>query len=190
AAGPEDAEVGGDDLPIVLRHGHGHDLVRTGEKGRKRGGDALRARVELGERQRLAGMGNLQGGELRKSLGGAAEYLSEPLNPLLVWRVDEAGIAEDIGQAVRAVIRPRYLLRRPQVAPPCCERQHKESCEGCCGQCCCQVVPRWSGRRSRLLSNLRAPRPRRSRRPRPWSDSIESDHGSSFFHFSGSCPNS
>ena len=29
AAGPEHAEVRGDDLPVVLRHGHGDHLVRT-----------------------------------------------------------------------------------------------------------------------------------------------------------------
>lgn len=83
---------------------------------------------------------------MRKSLGRAAEHLGEPPDPLLVWRVDQAGVAEGIRQAVRADIHFRHLLRRPQVAPPCCKRQHNDSCEACCcGQCCCQGFPRCSG---------------------------------------------
>ncbi len=32
-AGLENTEVSGYDLPVVLRHGHGHDLIRACEKG-------------------------------------------------------------------------------------------------------------------------------------------------------------
>src|SRR6267378_638651 len=35
AASPENAQVRGHDLPIVLRHGHGHDLVGSCEENRK-----------------------------------------------------------------------------------------------------------------------------------------------------------
>ena len=59
AAGLEDAEVAGHDLPVVLRHRHGHDLVRAGEEGSDGRGHVLRPRVELGEGQRLPGMRNL-----------------------------------------------------------------------------------------------------------------------------------
>ncbi len=33
AAGLENAQMRGYDLPVVLGHGHSHDLVRTGEEG-------------------------------------------------------------------------------------------------------------------------------------------------------------
>jgi hypothetical protein len=59
AASPENAEVTGDDLPVVLRHRHGHDLVRAVEEGRKGRGHGFRPHVELGKGQRFPGVRNL-----------------------------------------------------------------------------------------------------------------------------------
>ena len=59
AAGLENAEVRGHDLPVVLRHGDGHDLVRAGEEGSNSRGHVFRSRVELGEGQRLSGVRDL-----------------------------------------------------------------------------------------------------------------------------------
>ena len=67
AAGLENAEVSGHDLPVVLRHRHGHDLIRAREEGRKGRGDLLRSRVELSEGQGLSGVRNLQGREIRET---------------------------------------------------------------------------------------------------------------------------
>ena len=61
AASLENAQVRGHDLPIVLRHGHGHDLVGSCEEGRKGRGHALCSRVEFSEAQGFSGVGNLQG---------------------------------------------------------------------------------------------------------------------------------
>jgi hypothetical protein len=72
-AGIENAEVSGHDLPVVLRHGHGHHLVRAVEKGSNGYGHIFRARVELGKCQRLTCAGNLQSREIGKFLGGPAE---------------------------------------------------------------------------------------------------------------------
>ena len=83
------AEVSGDDLPVVLRHRHRHDLIGAGEKGRNGRGNLFRSRVEFGEGQRLPGVGNLQGGEMRKLLGGAAEDLRKPPDPFLMRHVHE-----------------------------------------------------------------------------------------------------
>jgi hypothetical protein len=55
----ENAEVSGHDLPVVLRHGHGHHLVGSCEEGRKSRGHAFRSRVELSEGQGFSGVGNL-----------------------------------------------------------------------------------------------------------------------------------
>ena len=126
APGLEDAEVRGDDLPVVLRHRHRHDLVRTGENERQSGGYGLRSRVQLRESQGLARMGDVQGGEIRKSPGGAAEHLREPLHPALVRRVHDAGV-EHVRQAVGTGVRLRHRLRRPKVATPGYERQRQES---------------------------------------------------------------
>ena len=51
AASLENAQVRGHDLPIVLRHGHGHDLVGSCEESRKGCGDALCSSVEFSEAQ-------------------------------------------------------------------------------------------------------------------------------------------
>ena len=138
SASLENAEVSGHDLPVVLRHGHGHDLVRACEEGRKGRGHAFRSRVELSEGQGLSGVGNLQGREIRKLLGGAAEDLCEPPDSFLMRYVHEVAVAKDIRQAVWAGVRlPRDPLRRPKVPPPRHKRQHKENREGgCCNNCC------------------------------------------------------
>jgi hypothetical protein len=60
-------------------------------------------------------MGNLQCGEMRELVGGAAENLGEPLDSFLMRHVYEGAVAKDIRQAVRAVVRLRDLLRRPKV---------------------------------------------------------------------------
>ena len=59
AAGLENAEVRGDDLPVVLRHRHGHDLVGAVEEGRKGRGHGFRPRVKLGKGQGFPGVRNL-----------------------------------------------------------------------------------------------------------------------------------
>ena len=133
AAGLEDAEVRGHDLPVVLRHRDGHDLVRAREVGSDRPGDRLRARVEFGEGEGLPGERDLQGREIREALGGAAEDLREPPGPGLVRRVHEVAIAEDLGQAVRAgVLRPARCPGRPEVLPPRDEGQSEEDREDGC----------------------------------------------------------
>ena len=139
AAGLENAEVSGHDLPVVLRHGHGHDLVRAGEEGSKGRGHVLRARVELGEGQGLSGVGNLQGREMRELRGGAAEDLREPADAFLMRHVHEVAVAEDIRQAVWAGVRRRHLLRRPKVPPPRHERQHEDDREDGCDE---ELLPR------------------------------------------------
>ena len=90
----------GDDLPVVLRHGHGNDLIGTGEEGRKGRGHVFRSRVELSEGQGLSGVRNLQGREMRKLLGGAAEDLCEPSDSFLMRHVQEMVAVKDVGQAV------------------------------------------------------------------------------------------
>ena len=67
AASLENAQVRGHDLPVVLRHGHGHHLVRAGEEGGKRRGYFFGSCVELGKGQGLTGVGNLQGREIRET---------------------------------------------------------------------------------------------------------------------------
>jgi hypothetical protein len=140
AASLENAKVRGDDLPIVLRHGHGHDLVGSCEEGRKGRGHALCSRIELSEGQGFAGVGNLQGRKMRKFLGRAAEDFREPPDPFLMRHVHEGAVAEDIRQGVLAGIRRpvRHLLRRPKVPPPSHKRQRKENRDGNCYQSCCQ----------------------------------------------------
>ena len=139
AASLENAEVRGHDLPVVLRHGHGHDLVGAGKEGRNRRGHALRARIELSEVQGFSGVGNLQGREMRKLFGGAAEDLREPPDPFLMRRVHQGAVAEDIGQAVWAgILSARHLLRRPKIPPPGHERQRKETRDGNCYKNHCQ----------------------------------------------------
>ena len=81
SASLENAEVSGHDLPVVLRHRHGHDLVGACEEGRKGRGHAFRSLVELGKGQGFSGVGNLQGRKMRKLLGGAAEDFREPPDP-------------------------------------------------------------------------------------------------------------
>ena len=49
----------GHDLPVILRHGNGNDLVGTADKGKKGSGHIFRSRVELSEGQRLSGVRNL-----------------------------------------------------------------------------------------------------------------------------------
>ena len=133
AAGLEDTEVRGHDLPVVLRHRDGHDLVRAREVGRDGPGDRLRARVEFGEGEGLPGVRDLQGREIREPPGGAAEDLREPPGPGLVRRVHEVAIAEDLGQAVRAgVLRPARCPGRPEIEPPRDEGQTDEDREGGC----------------------------------------------------------
>ena len=84
AASLENAEVGGDDLPVVLRHGDGHDLVWTGKKGREGGGNVLGPGIELAEGQGLTGVWNLESSEVGESLGGSTEHVGEPLDPFLM----------------------------------------------------------------------------------------------------------
>ena len=124
AASLENAEVRGHDLPVVLRHGHGHDLVGTCEEGRKGCGHALRSRVEFSEGQGFSGVGNLQGREMRKLLGGAAEDFCEPPDSFLMRYVHEVAVAKDIRQAVWAGVRlpgdfsaaQRYRLQATNVS--------------------------------------------------------------------------
>jgi len=45
------AEVSGDDLPVILRHGNGNHLVRPRQQWLYRSGHLFRLRIELGERK-------------------------------------------------------------------------------------------------------------------------------------------
>ena len=135
----ENPQVGGHDLPVVLRHGHADDLVRAGEKGRQRRSHGLGARVELGEGQGFPGVGDLQGREIGESRGGAAEDLRQPLHSLLVRDVPGVPAAEDIRQAVRAgvLLLEPALAGHPEVPPPRHERQTQEEHEGGCQDGAC-----------------------------------------------------
>jgi len=136
----EDAEVSRHDLPVVLRHRHGNDLVGAGEEGREGRGDAFRSPVELSESQRFSSTGNLQGGKMRKLLRRAAEDFREPADPFLMRDVHEVAVAKDLRQAVWAGVRLRHVLSRPKVAPPSRKRQCKENRDGsCCKNYYCQI---------------------------------------------------
>ena len=132
AAGLENAEVGGNDLPIVLRHRHGHDLIRSGEEASNGRGNRLCPRVELGEGQRLAGVRDLQRREIGEPLSGPAEDLREPPDTLLMRNVHEVTVVKNIRQAELAGIRLREPLGRPKVPPPRHKRQHEENRDDAC----------------------------------------------------------
>ena len=115
----KDAEVGGHNLRVVLRHGHRYDLIRACEEGRNGRGNDFRPGIEFSECQGLSGVGNLQSREMRELLGRAAEDLIEPLDTLLMRYVDQVAVAKNIRQAVWAGVRlGGHLLRRPKVPPP------------------------------------------------------------------------
>jgi hypothetical protein len=65
-----------------------------------------------------------------KLLGRAAEDLCEPADSLLMRHVQELAVIKDVGQAVQASVRLRYLFRRPKVPSPSRIRQHKEKRDG------------------------------------------------------------
>ncbi len=135
-------------------------------KARNRRRHGLRSRVELGEGQRLAGVGNLQGREIRKPLGGAAEDLREPPDTLLMRHVHEVRSPKTsvrlYGQVSSGSRGPS--CRRPEVPPPRHERQHEEGRERGQDKDCRQgfasnaygvSIPAWRrssdpGRRARL----------------------------------------
>ena len=75
---------------------------------------------------------------MRELLGGAAEDLREPLDSVLMRRIYEGAMAEDIRQAVRGGVRLPYFLRRPKVPSPRYTRQRKENCECDCHKNRCQ----------------------------------------------------
>jgi hypothetical protein len=116
-------------LPVVLRHGHGNDLIGSREIARKGRGHVFRPCVELGEGQGLSGVRNLQGREMRKVLSGAAEYLCKPPDSLLMRHVQELPIIKDVGQAVFGGIRPWRLLRHPKITSPGRKHQQTENRE-------------------------------------------------------------
>ena len=128
-AGLENTEVSGHDLPVVLRHGHGHDLVRAREEGRKGRGHVFGSRVELSEGQGFPGVGNLQRGEVRVFPGRAAEDLAKPPDTLLMGNIYQVIVIKHLGQAVGAGVRlaVRHRFRRPQITPPRHIRQRKEN---------------------------------------------------------------
>ena len=129
----------GHDLPVVLRHGNGNDLVGTAEKGKKRSGHIFRSRVELSEGQGLSGVRNLQGHEMRKLLGGATEDLGEPPNSFLMRYARDAVAVKDVRQTVFAdVFLIVDYIRRPNVSPPSHNREQKEKCENGCNNNRCQ----------------------------------------------------
>jgi hypothetical protein len=116
----EDAEVRGDDLPVVLGHGHCHYLVGACEEWGKGCGHALGSLIEISECQGLPGVGDVQGGEFRKLLGGAAEDVGEPADASLMGYVDEVIVTEDIRKTALTGIRlpARIRLSCPEIPPP------------------------------------------------------------------------
>ena len=114
------AQVRGDDLRVVLRHGHGHHLIRASEEGGKSCGYLFGSCVEFGEAEGLAGVGDLQGSEFRVLPGRAAEDITKPLDTFLMRNICQVGVIKHLGQAIWAgvllVVRCRF--RRPKVAPP------------------------------------------------------------------------
>jgi hypothetical protein len=59
----ENGEVRGDDLPVVLRHCHCHDLVGASEEWRKCTGYFFRSRVEFSKGQGFSGVGICKAGK-------------------------------------------------------------------------------------------------------------------------------
>jgi len=136
----QNAEVTGHDLPVVLRHGHSHDLVRAREVGRQGCRHIFGLCFELSEGKRFSGVGNLQGRVIRKLPGGAAENVREPLDPLLVRNVHEVAVAKGFRQAVwTGIFLPGLLLPRPEVPPPRHKRQYKKDRNDGCQDHCCHV---------------------------------------------------
>ena len=134
AARLENAEMGGHDLPVVLLHGHGHDLVRAGEEGRQRSGDGVGSRVELGEGQAFSSVGYLQGRVVREFHGGAAEDIGQPPRSSLMWSIHEVAVSENIPQAVLAGVHLSIsrLFGDPEVPSPRDEGCYDEDHEGGC----------------------------------------------------------
>jgi hypothetical protein len=130
----ENPEVGGHGVPAVLRHGHGHHLVRTSEERRKGRRHPFRLRVKLSEGQALSGVRDLQGREIRELLRGTAEDLCQPPDAPLMRHFREVSVVEDIRQAVLAgVYLPLRHLRRPKISPPRQKSQPEEDREN--GSC-------------------------------------------------------
>ena len=129
AAGPENTQVRGYDLPVVLRHGHGHHLIRASEEGGKSCGYLFGSRVELSEAEGLSAVGNLQRSKIRVFFGRAAEYLAKPPDTPLMGNVYQVIVIKHLGQAVGAGVRlaVRHRFRRPQITPPRHIRQRKEN---------------------------------------------------------------
>ena len=176
-AGLENAEVRGHDLPVVLFHGHGDDLVRAVEPGRHRSRDRLGPRLELGEGERLAGVGNLQRHVAGEPGGRTGEDVAQPPRALLVRNVARVASGEDVGQAVgTGVFALEWALASdPDVPPPGRERENHEdgeerACQDVAGHHAPSIMPQAATRcrgalRARCRSR-RGVRARRSRSPR------------------------
>src|SRR6516165_1559776 len=114
---------------------------------------------------------------MREPLCRAAEDLIKPLDTLLVRYIDQAVVAKDIRQAVRAgvlLLKPPFT-GHPEVAPPRRERQtKKDHAEGCQRRAChtlasdscesgslasngsslCRSVPRLQGAQSKYRCSV------------------------------------
>jgi len=121
----ENAEMGGHDLPVVLWHRHGHDLVGAREEGRNGPGHLLRSPFELGEGQGFPGVRNLQGREIGKPRGGAREDLCEPPDSLLMRHAEEAAFVKTLREAKRGGVRRRRCCP-PAVHSPGHEAQNED----------------------------------------------------------------
>ena len=130
----ENAKVRSHDLPVNLRHSHGHDLVRPCEEGSKGCSHFFGSCIELSEGQGLSGEGNLQGCVVREFPGGATENFCKPLDSFLMRNIYEVSVAKYVRQAVWAsVCTPVWhSLRRPKVSPPRHIGHCKEDCEDGC----------------------------------------------------------
>src|SRR3981189_3171991 len=96
---------------------------------------------------------------MRIFLGGPAENLREPPHPSLMRHVQELPVIKDVGQAVLASVRLRYLFSRPKVPSPSQKRQRKEAHDDDCKNGC-QDPPSYFMLSDHRFSKARETRPR------------------------------
>jgi hypothetical protein len=130
-AGLEDAKMRGHDLPVVLLHGHSHDLVRACKEGRKGCCYLFSLCIQLSVGQRFSRVRNLQSRVIRELPRRAVKNISQPLNSFLMRNIHQVPVVKKIRQAIGAgILLPmRHLLRRPKVSPPRNKRKYEEGGE-------------------------------------------------------------
>jgi len=120
AAGLQDAEMRGDNLPVVLRYGDGDDLVWAIKILGHGRGNVFSPRVKLRIGKRLTCMGNLERNVIGVSRGGAAEDLRQPSHASLMRDIDECALPKSVRKTIGALVwqLTRTLLTRPKIPSP------------------------------------------------------------------------